>query len=99
MHALHARLPPQPAHLLTTSAALQWTAGTTAGLQMLVRFLEHGLPLFDHDRAKIDRESTSKLSPYIHFGEISVRCPCCCCRAGPGTPRMCSLGSAAYRSG
>jgi deoxyribodipyrimidine photolyase len=30
------------------------------------------LPKFDHDRAKIDRESTSKLSPYIHTGEISV---------------------------
>ena len=52
---------------------VQWTAGTTAGLQMLVRFLENGLPLFDDDRAKIGRESTSKLSPYIHFGEISVR--------------------------
>jgi deoxyribodipyrimidine photolyase len=56
--------------------ALQWKAGTAAGLAALVKFLQHGLPKFDHDRAKIDRESTSKLSPYIHFGEISVcRCP------------------------
>lgn len=30
-------------------------------------------PVFFPRRAKTDRESTSRLSPYIHFGEISVR--------------------------
>jgi hypothetical protein len=28
----------------------------------------HGLPRFQHDRAKTDRESTTMLSPWIHFG-------------------------------
>lgn len=32
-----------------------------------------GLPSFHHDRAKTDRESTTMLSPWIHFGTISVR--------------------------
>lgn len=32
-----------------------------------------GLPSFEHDRAKTDRESTTMLSPWIHFGSISVR--------------------------
>eukprot|EP00892_Ulva_mutabilis_P006803 jgi/Ulvmu1/4495/UM002_0221.1 len=51
----------------------KWTPGTKAGLMMLVDFLDNRLPAFAHDRAKIDRDSTSRLSPYIHFGEVSVR--------------------------
>jgi deoxyribodipyrimidine photolyase len=35
--------------------------------------LAQGLPSFEHDRAKTDRESTTMLSPWIHFGSISVR--------------------------
>lgn len=53
--------------------ASKWTPGTTGALQLLVKFLEEGLQEFDHDRAKVDRNSTSQLSPHIHFGEISVR--------------------------
>lgn len=40
---------------------------------LLVDFLDNRLPEFNDDRAKVDRDSTSRLSPYIHFGEISVR--------------------------
>ena len=29
--------------------------------------------MFGRDRAKTDRASTSRLSPHIHCGEISVR--------------------------
>lgn len=29
--------------------------------------------MFDRDRAKTDRNSTSRLSPHIHCGEVSVR--------------------------
>lgn len=32
-----------------------------------------GLPSFQHDRAKTDRDSTTMLSPWIHMGSISVR--------------------------
>ena len=39
----------------------------------LATFLQKGLPLFSRDRAKTDRDSTSKLSPYLHYGEISIR--------------------------
>lgn len=46
---------------------------------MLVDFLDNRLPAFAHDRAKIDRDSTSRLSPYIHFGEVSVRKLCASC--------------------
>lgn len=35
--------------------------------------LPQGLPSFEHDRAKTDRESTTMLSPWIHAGSISVR--------------------------
>lgn len=62
-------------------AVLQWTPGTKAGLMMLVDFLDNRLPAFAHDRAKIDRDSTSRLSPYIHFGEVSVRTPHPCLTA------------------
>lgn len=40
---------------------------------MLTKFLTNRLPRFAHDRAKTDRSSTSKLSPHLHFGEMSVR--------------------------
>lgn len=36
-------------------------------------FLQKGLRTFARDRAKTDRNSTSRLSPHIHFGEVSVR--------------------------
>ena len=62
---------------------MQWTVGTTAGLKHLVDFLEKGLPEFDHDRAKLDRASTSHLSPYIHYGELSVRWPAHACACSP----------------
>lgn len=65
---------------------LQWTPGTKAGLMMLVDFLDNRLPAFAHDRAKIDRDSTSRLSPYIHFGEVSVR-TCCGLANGGYTSR------------
>ena len=43
----------------------------------LPSFLSHtyiqGLPAFEHDRAKTDRDSTTMLSPWIHFGSLSVR--------------------------
>ena len=41
---------------------------------LLVDFLDNRLPDFEEDRAKVDRDSTSRLSPYIHFGEVSVCC-------------------------
>ena len=39
----------------------------------LQRFLHESLPGFSYNRAKTDRDSTSRLSPHIHVGELSVR--------------------------
>jgi cryptochrome 2 len=42
--------------------------------RILDEFVRGGrLRAFDRDRAKTDRQSTSRLSPHIHYGEISVR--------------------------
>jgi len=51
-----------------------WQPGTAAGRRLLKEFIEGDrLRQFAADRAKTDRNSTSKLSPHIHFGEISAR--------------------------
>jgi len=52
---------------------VQWQPGSATGLARTVAFFNNGLREFDRDRCKTDRESTSKLSPHIHFGEISTR--------------------------
>lgn len=52
---------------------LQWTAGGRAAHLALQSFVLDRLSAFDIDRAKTDRASTSRLSPHIHMGEISVR--------------------------
>lgn len=51
----------------------QWQPGSVGGISKLNDFLSTRLKNFDCDRAKTDRESTSRLSPYIHYGQISVR--------------------------
>ena len=40
---------------------------------ILERFVSNGLRTFNAHRAKTDRQSTSSLSPHVHFGEISTR--------------------------
>ena len=52
---------------------LQWTPGTAGAAAALNRFLANSLPGFSHNRSKTDCESTSRLSPHIHLGELSVR--------------------------
>lgn len=51
-----------------------WSPGSTSARQALEVFVKSGrLEKFTKDRAKTDRNSTSRLSPHIHFGEVSVR--------------------------
>ncbi|KAL4431148.1 hypothetical protein ABPG75_006404 [Micractinium tetrahymenae] len=51
-----------------------WTPGSAGAHRVLDEFVRSGrLHAFDRDRAKTDRASTSRLSPHIHYGEISVR--------------------------
>lgn len=57
----------------TEALTHRWDPSGQAAVTRLEAFLQQGLPSFQHDRAKTDRESTTMLSPWIHFGTISVR--------------------------
>ncbi|KAI8471040.1 MAG: hypothetical protein J3K34DRAFT_520806 [Monoraphidium minutum] len=51
----------------------RWDPSGAEAVRRLEAFLDMGLPSFEHDRAKTDRESTTMLSPWIHAGSVSVR--------------------------
>ena len=40
---------------------------------MMRAFVMQRMRAFSFDRAKTDRDSTSRMSPHIHFGEVSAR--------------------------
>lgn len=46
--------------------------GTTAARRRLTRFLSEGLPAYARDRNRPGLPVTSGLSPYLHFGHLSV---------------------------
>ncbi len=50
-----------------------WMAGAAAGEARLQAFLEGALAGYLEERDRPDRDGTSRLSPYLHFGEVSVR--------------------------
>ena len=50
-----------------------WPAGEKAGEDRLSRFLEDAMAAYPDDRDRPDRDGTSRLSPYLHFGCVSVR--------------------------
>ncbi|KAK9819946.1 hypothetical protein WJX72_004261 [[Myrmecia] bisecta] len=50
-----------------------WKPGGRGAHLVLEQFVLGRLVNFDQHRAKTDRNSTSRLSPHIHYGEISVR--------------------------
>ena len=56
-----------------TVQSLQWEPGGKGAAHQLQRFLNDSLPGFSFNRAKTDRESTSRLSPHMHIGELSCR--------------------------
>lgn len=45
--------------------------GARAGRQRLERFLERGLPRYAEGRSDPGADATSRLSPYLHFGNLS----------------------------
>ena len=47
--------------------------GTTAARRRFAWFLEHGLPRYADDRNDPNLDVTSRMSPYLHFGNISVQ--------------------------
>ena len=48
-----------------------FTGGTHAALQRLKAFIKHDLASYDELRNHPETEGTSRLSPYLHFGNIS----------------------------
>lgn len=50
-----------------------WQTGEQAALERWEQFLLHALPAYGRLRDFPDRDGTSRLSPHLHFGEISPR--------------------------
>jgi deoxyribodipyrimidine photo-lyase len=50
-----------------------WRPGEAGAIEALTRFLDEGLADYHQERDRPDRAGTSRLSPHLHFGEISVR--------------------------
>lgn len=48
-----------------------WSVGEEGAQQRLEDFIEAGLSGYDHDRDRPAIKGTSRLSPHLHFGEIS----------------------------
>lgn len=53
--------------------AQTWRVGETAAGEALESFLEHAVDGYDQGRNRPDMLGTSRLSPHLHFGEISPR--------------------------
>lgn len=55
------------------SLCAHWQIGETAAASRLQQFIEESLADYRHGRDFPAREATSRLSPHLHFGEISPR--------------------------
>lgn len=49
----------------------EWSPGEAAAAQRLQGFLDEGLGHYDEGRNRPDKRHVSRLSPHLHFGEIS----------------------------
>lgn len=50
-----------------------WSVGEKAAQEKLTAFLEQSLPHYAQGRDRPDRPHTSRLSPHLHYGELSPR--------------------------
>lgn len=50
---------------------VDWHGGRSAGLDMLGKFLQNGLQVYDEKRNDPDEQKTSRLSPWLHLGKVS----------------------------
>jgi deoxyribodipyrimidine photo-lyase len=55
------------------SCGFDWTPGEAGAAAQLERFIEDGLNAYSSGRDRPDRDGTSRLSPYLHWGEIGPR--------------------------
>jgi deoxyribodipyrimidine photo-lyase len=51
----------------------EWTPTPTGAWEELKAFLPQRMPVYNVDRDRPDHRGTSRLSPYLHFGQISPR--------------------------
>lgn len=50
---------------------MNWTPGQQGALDRLDQFLENGIRNYREGRDRPDQENVSRLSPHLHFGEVS----------------------------
>ncbi len=60
-----------PAIAWDTGLKKTWQPGSPQALAQLEKFLKERLSRYPESRDRPDQEGTSRLSPYLHFGEIS----------------------------
>jgi deoxyribodipyrimidine photo-lyase len=65
------RRPLLPAYPWFEEGAVNWQPGEQGAHRRLERFLAEGLRCYDEGRNRPDWRCVSRLSPYLHFGEIS----------------------------
>jgi deoxyribodipyrimidine photo-lyase len=53
--------------------AEDWQPGEIGAQTTLERFYQSAVTTYETDRDRPDRQGTSRLSPYLHFGEVSPR--------------------------
>ena len=63
-----------------------WKPGTAGALAQLDRFIAQAFSHYSEDRNRPDHLGTSRLSPHMHFGEISPRQIWHALRQDPGQP-------------
>lgn len=63
----------QPAHPWADGFRDAWTPGETGATGLLGEFLSRALPAYRQGRDRPDWSGTSRLSPHLHFGELSAR--------------------------
>jgi deoxyribodipyrimidine photo-lyase len=57
----------------TAGLSLAWQPGERSGQRRMKAFLGSAVEAYARDRDRPDREGTSRLSPHLHFGEVSAR--------------------------
>jgi deoxyribodipyrimidine photo-lyase len=62
-----------PAIRWDTTMAATWTPGEHGAHAALDRFCSEAFPDYSAERNRPDRAGTSRLSPHLHFGEVSPR--------------------------
>jgi deoxyribodipyrimidine photo-lyase len=62
-----------PVHDWAAGLRSTWQPGESNGARVLERFVDATLESYQAERDRPDRDGTSRLSPYLHFGEVGPR--------------------------